>query len=111
MSYELQSRTKFFGGKTRMLIAIFIFFLYLFACIAMMNSKDDSFFQDQTGISGINFRLENFPTREKYLIETMTGGCAFLDYDGDGLVDVFLVNGAAIKTESGRPRIDKSEPQ
>ena len=41
----------------------------------------------------------------------MTGGCAFLDYDGDGLLDVFLVNGAAIKSESGKaPRIDKSEP-
>ena len=47
-----------------------------------------------------------------FLIETMTGGCAFLDYDGDGLLDVFLVNGAAIRLEPSKPpRIDKSEPR
>src|SRR5207249_5880307 len=75
-------------------------------------SSQISFFQDRTSTSGIHFRLENSPSEEKYLIETMTGGCAFFDYDGDGLLDMFLVNGAAIKSESGKaPRIDKSEPR
>src|SRR5438552_11537863 len=52
-------------------------------------SSQISFFQNRTSTSGIHFRLENSPSDEKYLIETMTGGCAFLDYDGDGLLDVF----------------------
>jgi len=29
----------------------------------------------------------------KYLPETMGPGCAFLDYDGDGWLDILLVNG------------------
>ena len=40
----------------------------------------------------IDFRLRNSPTSQKYLIETMPGGVALLDYNGDGLLDVFLVN-------------------
>ena len=32
----------------------------------------------------------------KFLPETMGGGVALLDYDGDGRLDVFFTNGAAI---------------
>jgi hypothetical protein len=63
-------------------------------------------FVDRAADAGLAFRLENFPTDEKFLIETMTGGCAFLDYDRDGLLDIFLVNGAAIDA----PHFDKSDP-
>ena len=42
----------------------------------------------------------------------MTGGCAFLDYDADGLLDIFLVNGAALREEADdQPRVDKSKAQ
>ena len=29
---------------------------------------------------------------ERYLPETMGPGCAFLDYDNDGWMDVYIVN-------------------
>ncbi len=51
---------------------------------------------DVTGQSGIHFKDSNSPTPEKYLIETMTGGVALLDYDNDGFLDIFVVNGARI---------------
>ena len=51
-------------------------------------------FADITASSKIDFRNRNSPTPEKYLIETMTGGVALLDYDLDGDLDVFFTNGA-----------------
>ncbi len=41
----------------------------------------------------LTFVHRNSPTEQKYLIETMGGGVALLDYDNDGLLDIFLVNG------------------
>lgn len=77
-----------------------------------LGSSQEVFFYARRAESGIDFRLENSPTSEMFLIETMTGGCAFLDYDGDGLLDIFLVNGAAIDLEPGKPpMIDKSDPR
>ena len=42
--------------------------------------------------SDLGFKHENSPTAKKFLIETMGGGVALLDYDNDGRLDVFLVN-------------------
>jgi hypothetical protein len=49
-------------------------------------------FVDVTKSAGIRFTHENGARGKKYLPETMGSGAAFLDYDGDGWVDVFLVN-------------------
>lgn len=55
--------------------------------------------------SGIDFVLANAPTPDKRLIETMPGGLAAFDYDGDGRVDLFFANGNATTDEAkaGRP--------
>src|SRR5437667_12499314 len=45
---------------------------------------------------GIDFTLQNSPTSQKYLIETMPGGVALLDYNHDGLLDISMVNGGRI---------------
>src|SRR3989442_480646 len=98
-------------GSTKCEIKILLLVLLPFYASFLFEPDREFFFQDRSRLSGIDFRLENSPTSEKYLIETMTGGCAFFDYDGDGLLDVFLVNGAAISVEEGRLRIDKSDPR
>jgi hypothetical protein len=51
-------------------------------------------FDDITATAGIDAILHNSATPEKHQIETMAGGVAAFDYDGDGLVDIFLTNGA-----------------
>jgi enediyne biosynthesis protein E4 len=42
--------------------------------------------------SGIRFVHENAMSPERYLPETMGPGVAFLDYDNDGWMDVYIVN-------------------
>jgi enediyne biosynthesis protein E4 len=62
-------------------------------------------FRDVAEEAGLAFRLENHPTPRKHYPETTAGGVATLDYDGDGLTDIFFTNGAAI------PSIVKESPK
>jgi hypothetical protein len=65
---------------------------------------------DATAETKIDFTQANSPTKSKYLPETMGGGVALLDYDNDGRLDIFFVNGANIQDPmppGGIP--DKSE--
>jgi hypothetical protein len=58
-------------------------------------------FVDVAARAGITFRHDNAASSEKYLIETMGAGAAWIDYDGDGFLDLYLVNSAA--TQAYRP--------
>jgi hypothetical protein len=49
-------------------------------------------FTDITASAGISFKHFNGATGEKLLPETMGGGVAFFDYDGDGLPDLLFIN-------------------
>ena len=42
--------------------------------------------------SGIKWTHNNAMSPERYLPETVGAGCAFLDYDNDGWMDIYLVN-------------------
>ncbi len=62
--------------------------------------------------SGLTFVHQNSPTSQKYLIETMGGGVALLDYNNDGLLDIFFVNGGKLTDPMKRPeRFDRSNPR
>lgn len=53
-------------------------------------------FIDTTAASKISFTAVASHTSKKYLLETMGSGVALFDYDNDGLLDLFFVNGAPI---------------
>ena len=53
-------------------------------------------FMEATTAAGLDFVHANSATSSKYLLETMGGGVALLDYDNDGRLDLFFVNGARI---------------
>jgi hypothetical protein len=67
-------------------------------------------FTDITQSAGIDFTQENSATSNKYLVETMGGGVALLDYDNDGRLDVFFTNGAKIDDPMPQDKLpDKSD--
>jgi enediyne biosynthesis protein E4 len=64
-------------------------------------------FVDITKKSGVNFQYQSSHTSRKYLIETMGAGVALFDYDNDGRLDIFLVNGAPLQDPTPKGTIPK----
>ena len=52
---------------------------------------------DVTRASGIDFHLTCGGPEKLYIMESMCGGVAVLDYDNDGWMDIFLVNGSTLE--------------
>ena len=53
-------------------------------------------FHDATQEAGIDFVHVNGANGQKFVIETVGPGGGFFDYDGDGRLDIYLINGAAV---------------
>jgi hypothetical protein len=68
-------------------------------------SRSTISFENVIGASGIQFILENGKGSQKYQPETMAGGVAVLDYNNDGLLDLYFSNGAHL------PDLNKSDPK
>jgi len=69
-------------------------------------------FVDISQSSGVRFQGVASHTSTKYLLETMGSGVAFFDYDNDGLLDIFFVNGAHLDNPTTKGTIpQKSGPQ
>jgi enediyne biosynthesis protein E4 len=55
--------------------------------------------------AGLRFVYQHSPTPEKYFVESVPGGVAVLDFNGDGRPDIFFPNGA------NTPSLEKSAPR
>jgi enediyne biosynthesis protein E4 len=64
-------------------------------------------FVDVTQRCGIHFLHRSSPTAKKYLPETMGAGVAAFDYDNDGLLDLYFLNGAPIADPTAPGTIPK----
>lgn len=71
-------------------------FIAISAFIFAMASPEPGNFVDVTQRCGLHFLHRASPTAKKYLPETMGAGVAVFDYDNDGLLDLYFVNGAPI---------------
>ncbi len=64
------------------------------ARVAERRAPPPVLFSDFTAQAGIDFRHETGAFGDKWMPESMGSGCALFDYDGDGALDLLLVNGA-----------------
>jgi enediyne biosynthesis protein E4 len=67
-----------------------------YAAPAGSGSSAGDAFVDITERLGVNFQYHASHSSRKYLVETMGAGLALFDYDNDGRLDIFLVNGTPL---------------
>ncbi|MEQ8767032.1 MAG: CRTAC1 family protein [Planctomycetota bacterium] len=86
--------------------------LLICLCFACSDERPDEvksppradWFEDVAAESGLDFRHHNGFTGYRYLPETMGGGVAWLDFDGDGWLDAYFVDSAYAEGD------DRSQP-
>ena len=67
-------------------------------CVAMASHLVGAGWVDiarQAGLAG--FRGTQGSSSKNYIVESIGGGCAFLDYNGDGRLDILLVRGTTLE--------------
>ena len=75
----------------------------LLACaiLAAVPAADEPLFVDDAAAAGLKFTHVNGASGHYYMAEQMGAGVALFDYDNDGDLDVFLVQGGPL--DSGSP--------
>ncbi len=68
----------------------------------LLFAADPVAFEDIASRAGIDFTLRNGASGHHYQIETMVSGVVAFDYDGDGRVDLYFINGAKKPGEANR---------
>lgn len=61
------------------------------------HSSDQPVFVEVAQATGLDFQHYNGMTGQYYLAEIMGSGCALFDYDNDGDLDVYLVQGSSLE--------------
>jgi enediyne biosynthesis protein E4 len=97
---------------------LFLPSLALFAALKLLSENPNPppvvqpRFSDVTSDLGIHFQHVASHTSKKYLIETMGPGVALFDYDNDGRLDIFAVNGAPLTDPTPKGTIpQKTAPE
>src|SRR5512145_1105229 len=87
----------------RSLMVLIIWAILLIACvIALPSSKEapgpayDPILFQPWDVPGVSFITNSSRTSHKHQPETMVSGVSLLDYNNDGLLDIYAVNGASM---------------
>src|SRR5262247_3336225 len=66
-------------------------------------------FVDVTKTAGLGgFRFVSGTPAKDYLVEAPGAGCAFIDYDNDGWLDIYLVNGSTLDALRGKAKAPRA---
>src|SRR5262249_19558710 len=58
---------------------------------SIARTASSALFEDDTSRAGVRFIHSSGATGKFYFVENTPAGCAFLDYDNDGFLDILLV--------------------
>ena len=79
---------------------------WLLLAFAAINSSSSAAqrirFEDVAEAMGIRNKNISGSAEKKYIVESTGSGGCFLDFDGDGFIDLYVVNGATFEREPGR---------
>jgi enediyne biosynthesis protein E4 len=90
-------RARFFLGFA-LFLSLGLVLLLIFLCggkqLALAGGTSSFTLVNIAGQAGLNFRQNNYATEMKYPFETLGGAVAALDYNNDGALDLFFLNGS-----------------
>src|SRR5712692_7771229 len=86
-------------------ICVALFALWLWRSPVTGMSSGPIAFENIIDSSGVHFVMDSSTSARKHQIETMLSGVAIFDYNNDGMMDLYFVNGARL------PDMDKSDPR
>ncbi len=77
--------------------------------VGVTDPKGQTVFEDVTDQTALaTFKNRNGSLQKNYIFETPAGGVAIFDYDGDGLPDVYLLNGSTMAAMEGKEKPPRS---
>jgi len=77
-------------------LRFFLFFLFLVSQV--ISTGVVPAFEDIASSAGFDIMVRSGSSEKKYLVETMTGGVCLIDFDNDGYLDVYVVNGSDVQS-------------
>lgn len=73
--------------------------------VGVTDAKAPIVLEDVTNKTAMaNFKHRSGSPQKNYIFETTSGGVAIFDYDGDGLPDVYLLNGSTVPALEGKDK-------